>query len=64
MQKLRVGIIGYGEIAKARHIPYYLSNKNVELVAVCDINPSILNGLNVNTYTDYHEMAKNERPLE
>lgn len=60
MQKLRVGVIGYGGIAKARHIPYYLSNKNVELVAICDINKSALNGLNINTYMDYHEMLENE----
>ncbi len=59
-KKLRVGIIGCGEISKARHIPYYLQNKNVELVAVCDINPEVLEKFNMNTYIDYREMLSKE----
>lgn len=36
--KVRVGIIGVGNIAQNAHIPAYLKNKDVELVAVCDLN--------------------------
>jgi len=32
-KSLRVGVIGAAKIAEMRHIPEYLSNKNVELVA-------------------------------
>jgi UDP-N-acetylglucosamine 3-dehydrogenase len=38
MEKLRVGVIGCGSIAIHRHLPEYKSNKDVEIVAVCDIN--------------------------
>ncbi|MFL6560558.1 MAG: gfo/Idh/MocA family oxidoreductase, partial [Bacillus sp. (in: firmicutes)] len=34
MEKLRVGVIGCGSIAQHRHLPEYLANQNVELVAV------------------------------
>lgn len=35
--KIRIGIIGAGNIAQNAHIPAYLKQKDVELVAVCDI---------------------------
>ncbi|MBY0148422.1 Gfo/Idh/MocA family protein [Neobacillus niacini] len=38
MTKLRVGVIGCGSIAIHRHLPEYQRNKDVEIVAVCDIN--------------------------
>jgi len=60
MKKLRVGVIGCGEISSSRHIPYYLQNKNVELVALCDLNPKLLEKFDVNTYTDYRDMLRNE----
>lgn len=34
---LKVGVIGCGTISKVRHLPEFDSNKNVEIVAVCDI---------------------------
>lgn len=37
MSKLKVAVIGCGSIAKYRHLPEYHSNKQVEIVAVCDI---------------------------
>ncbi len=41
MEKLLVGIVGCGLISKLRHIPSYKSIKNVELVAVCDLNEEL-----------------------
>ena len=37
-RKIRVGVVGTGGIAKACHIPGCQENKDVEIVAVCDIN--------------------------
>lgn len=37
-KKLRIGIIGCGKIAQIRHIPEYLLNEGVEVVAVSDVN--------------------------
>ncbi|WP_340373410.1 Gfo/Idh/MocA family oxidoreductase [Peribacillus sp. FSL E2-0218] len=38
MKTVKVGIIGCGSIAQHRHLPEYKMNKEVEIVAVCDIN--------------------------
>lgn len=39
MNKLRVGLIGAGAIAKDVHIPFYLANKDrVEIIAIMDID--------------------------
>lgn len=38
LKKVRIGIIGAGNIAQSAHIPAYLKNPNVELVGVCDQN--------------------------
>lgn len=37
MKTLKIGVIGCGSIAKHRHLPEYARNKNVQIVAVCDI---------------------------
>ena len=60
MKKLRVGVIGVGTISDM-HIKSYLNNKNVELVALCDINKERLiekaQKYNViKTFTDYNKM--------
>lgn len=34
--KLRVGLVGAGQIAASSHIPAYRNIKNVELSAICD----------------------------
>ena len=39
-RKIRVAVIGIGQIAIRAHIPAYLSNKNVDLVALVDIDSS------------------------
>jgi len=38
MGKVRIGIIGCGNIAQNAHIPAYLKNADCELVGVCDTN--------------------------
>jgi len=65
-KSLRVGVIGAGRIAEVRHIPEYLSNKDVELVAIADIDKVQLEKIgkkfNIKRlYTDYREMIKNEK---
>jgi predicted dehydrogenase len=37
MSKTRIGIIGIGGICNAAHIPTYVNNPRVDIVAVCDI---------------------------
>lgn len=64
MTKIKVGVIGCGSIAKYRHIPEYALNKNVELVAFCDIvlerAQEFANEYNAKAYTDYKELLKQE----
>ena len=40
--KKKVGIIGYGWVAGANHRNSYLQAQDVEIVAVCDVNPARL----------------------
>ena len=64
MAKLKVGVIGCGSIAQHRHIPEYLWNNQVELVALCDINEErateIAEKYQVQAFTDYKELLKME----
>lgn len=58
---LRVGIIGLGDISMI-HLHAIKSSNNAELVAVCDIDETKSNLIeNVNFYTDYIEMIKEEK---
>ena len=65
MSKLRIGIIGVGNIAEA-HIGGYKANPNVEIAAFCDINEQRLaekgakHGVTA-LYTDVAEMIKAEK---
>ena len=60
MEKVRVAVIGCGSIAQHRHLPEYKSNKNVELIAVCDINEEraheVAEKYGVKAYTNYEEL--------
>ncbi|TYR80776.1 Gfo/Idh/MocA family oxidoreductase [Priestia megaterium] len=60
MAKVRVGVIGCGSIAQHRHLPEYKMNKDVELVAVCDINEArakeVAEQYGVKAYTSYEEL--------
>ncbi|MDY3929160.1 MAG: Gfo/Idh/MocA family oxidoreductase [Clostridia bacterium] len=64
MKKLRIGMVGTGNIASV-HLDAYKKIENVEIVAACDINPENLNaaaekyGIK-NTYPSITEMIKNE----
>lgn len=66
MAKYRVGIIGCGGIAKTAHIPSYIGEKRVEIVALCDIKPERAEFLkktffrSAKTYSDYKELLKDE----
>jgi predicted dehydrogenase len=61
---VRFAVIGCGAIGQRRHIPECATNKNIELVALCDINEQrvheVAEKFNVNeTYTDHRELLKN-----
>ncbi|MFC4388714.1 Gfo/Idh/MocA family protein [Gracilibacillus marinus] len=59
MSKLRVAVIGCGSISKLRHLPEYVSNKHVEIVAVCDIvkerAETTAKEYSAKAYTDYEK---------
>lgn len=60
MSKLKFGLVGCGSIGK-RHMAVLDANENVEVVAICDIKPHVVNELGdlyglENTYTDFDEM--------
>ncbi|OYT53638.1 MAG: hypothetical protein B6U77_03595 [Candidatus Hecatellales archaeon ex4484_218] len=62
---LKVGVVGCGEIAKNVHIPIFKSLKDVEVVAVCDKNKSLVfetsKIFNIpKAYTDIDKMLQDE----
>lgn len=61
---LRAGIVGCGGISRS-HATAYANLKDVELVALCDIQPAALNARAdeyavSNRYTDFQEMFEKE----
>lgn len=66
MRKLRVGIVGTGNIAVTAHLPVYRKRESaVELVSLCGTNEQVLHNLAKEykiprTYTDYQQMLKEE----
>lgn len=61
MEKLRVGIIGCGQIAQIMHLPYLKELPQYEIGAVCDISAKVVNTVgewyDVNhRYTDYEQL--------
>lgn len=67
MAKLRVGVIGIGEIGTTKHLTQLKRNSDrVDIVALCDVVPQRCEkaiedfGLNASIYTDYHEMIDKE----
>ena len=43
MERLRVGIVGCGEIAQIMHLPYLTELPQFEVGALCDISQKVLN---------------------
>ena len=57
---LKVGLVGVGAISGS-HIPTWIDNENVELVALCDVRPERMEEYpDVKHYTDYEEMLNCE----
>jgi predicted dehydrogenase len=63
MSRLRVGIVGCGEVTQILHLPsLYQLNHQFEVAALCDISPTVLNGVGEvwgvqRRYSDYHELV-------
>ena len=62
---LRVGIAGCGLIAQWHHIPFLIKMRDARLVAVCDKDIDLIDGVarrfNINRrYTDFTEMLTSE----
>ena len=59
-----IGLVGTGIIGES-HKAAILKNSQINLVAVCDIDPNkaeaAAQGCNANVYTDYKAMAQNEK---
>lgn len=61
-KKIRIGLIGAGNIAQNAHIPAYLKQADAELVAVCDLNEQRAKGVAEkygmkHVTTDYNELV-------
>ena len=67
-KKYKVGLIGLGGIAKGSHMPAYQRMDNVELAAICDIQPHKIEIFkekfsisdDVPAFTDYHDLFEVE----
>lgn len=64
MSKLRIGVIGIGVIATTKHIPSLIQRDDIEIKALCDIEPgrcekakSDFHLENARVYTDYRELC-------
>ena len=67
MAKVRVGVIGIGEIGTTKHLTQLSAHpEEVEIAALCDVIPARCEkanadfGLNAKIYTDYKEMIADE----
>ena len=60
--KLKIGVVGCGGIARVAHLPAYSHMDNAEIVAFCDIIPERAEYLrdnffpNAKVYTDFHQL--------
>lgn len=65
MKRLRVGVVGCGQIAQIMHLPFLAELPQFEIAAVCDISPQVVNTVgewyHVNRrYLDYQELVKQD----
>ena len=65
MKKLKVGLIGLGGICTWAHMLGYPEMDNVEIVAICDINPAKINAFkekfnmpDIPAFTDYKDLLE------
>jgi predicted dehydrogenase len=61
MKKLRVGVVGCGQIAQIMHLPFLSELPEFEIAAVCDISPKVVDTVGEwyhvsNRYLDYHDL--------
>ena len=61
MEKLRVGIIGCGQIAQIMHLPYLMELPQYEIAAICDISAKVVNTVGEwygvdNRYVEYADL--------
>jgi predicted dehydrogenase len=62
MNKVRVGVVGCGEIAQIAHLPYLKELPEFEVGAICDVSPKVLQGVGdrfgvAQRYLDYRDMV-------
>jgi predicted dehydrogenase len=62
-EKLKIGIIGVGGIAQAKHVPAWVKHPDAEIVAVCDSNEETLDKVAKEVsakykFTDYEDLIK------
>jgi predicted dehydrogenase len=65
MDKVRIAVIGCGQIANMSHLPRYAAYEDVEIVAACDIRTDRLDAAcekyNIpNKYTDFRKMLERD----
>jgi predicted dehydrogenase len=65
MDKVRVGVVGAGGIARHRHIPCFQRNPNAEIVAIADVVSELATSAAKefsipSIYTDFNEMYEKE----
>jgi predicted dehydrogenase len=66
MDKLRIGVVGTGGIARNRHIPWFSKHPNVQIVAASDPVQASVDEVTAQyniagKYTDYNEMFAKEQ---
>jgi len=64
-KKMKVGVVGCGQIAQISHIPYLQELPHYQISAICDLSPKVVNKLGekyhvANRYTDFNEMVKQD----
>src|SRR5258708_1956838 len=65
-EPLRIGVIGCGAIAQIMHIPYMVDYEQFDLVALSDMNRSVLDAVGdryhiAQRYTDWRELLANDQ---
>ena len=63
MKKLRVGVVGCGQVAQIMHLPFLDELPQFEIGALCDLSPKVLDSVGEQygvsrRYTDYRDLAR------